>query len=90
MSILEHRDVRTTLTLDDDVAARIKAEVRRSGKPLKAVVNEYLRLALSSRARRVAPPPFVVHARDLGELRPGLSLDNIGDLLDAAEGPTHR
>jgi hypothetical protein len=82
--------VRTTLTLDDDVAARIKAEVRRSGKPLKAVVNECLRLALSRRARRVAPPPFVVRARDLGELRPGLSLDNIGDLLEAAEGPTHR
>jgi hypothetical protein len=54
------------------------------------VVNECLRLALSSRARRVAPPPFLVHARDLGELRPGLSLDNIGDLLDAAEGPTRR
>jgi hypothetical protein len=82
--------VRTTLTLDDDVAARIKAEVRRSGKPLKAVVNECLRLALSRRARRVAAPPFVVRARDLGELRPGLSLDNIGDLLEAAEGPTHR
>jgi hypothetical protein len=57
---------------------------------LKAVVNECLRLALSTRARRVALAPFVVHARDLGELRPGLGLDNIGDLLDVAEGPTHR
>jgi hypothetical protein len=83
--------VRTTLTLDDDVAERLKAEVRRSGKPFRAVVNECLRLVLSSRRRgRPREPPFVVRTRDLGALRPGLSLDNIGDLLEAAEGPFHR
>jgi hypothetical protein len=31
-----------------------------------------------------------VRARDLGALRPGVTLDNIGDLLEAAEGPRHR
>jgi hypothetical protein len=83
--------VRTTLTLDEDVAGRLKAEMRRSGKPLKEVVNECLRQALSSRsAGRQRQPPFEIQARDLGALRPGLSLDNIGDLLEAAEGPTHR
>jgi hypothetical protein len=83
--------VRTTLTLDDDVARRLKAEMRRSGKPFRTVVNEYLRSALSSRPRGpVGEPPFVVRARDLGALRPGLSLDNVGDLLEAAEGPMHR
>jgi len=83
--------VRTTLTLDEDVAARLKAEVRRSGKPLRTVVNECLRLGMASRPRgRAKEPPFVVRARDLGALRPGLSLDNIGDLLEAAEGPLHR
>jgi hypothetical protein len=83
--------VRTTLTLDDDVASRLKGEVRRSGKPFRTVVNECLRLALSSRSRgRDREPPFVVQARDLGATRPGLSLDNIGDLLEAAEGPLHR
>jgi len=55
------------------------------------VVNEFLRLGLSSRPRgRPQPPPFVVRARDLGALRPGLSLDNVGDLLEAAEGPLHK
>ena len=83
--------MRTTLTLDEDVADRLKAEARRSGKPFKAVVNECLRLGLSSRPKgRPQEPPFVVQARDLGALRPGLSLDNIGDLLEAAEGPLHR
>jgi len=83
--------VRTTLSLDEDVATRLKAEVRRSGKPLKEVVNDCLRLALSNRHRdRKAEPPFEIRPRDLGAVRPGLSLDNIGDLLEAAEGPMHR
>jgi hypothetical protein len=83
--------VRTTLSLDEDVAGRLKAEVRRSGKPFKEVVNECLRQALASRTvGRRRQPPFRIQARDLGALRPGLSLDNVGDLLEAAEGPTHR
>ena len=83
--------MRTTLTLDEDVARRLKAEMRRSGKPFRTVVNESLRTGLSSRPRgQASEPPFVLRARDLGALRPGLSLDNVGDLLEAAEGPQHR
>jgi hypothetical protein len=83
--------VRTTLTLDADVASRLKAEVRRSGKPFKEVVNEALRLAFAKRGRpRLEALPFEIHPRDLGALRPGLRLDNIGDLLEAVEGPSHR
>ena len=33
---------------------------------------------------------FKIQARDLGAVRAGLSVDCIGDLLDSAEGPTHR
>ena len=82
--------MRTTLTLDEDVARRLKAEMRRSGKPFRDVVNDCLRAALSSTPRPTRRPPFVVKTRDLGALRPGLTLDNIGALLDAAEGPLHR
>ncbi len=82
--------MRTTLTLDEDVARRLNAEMRRSGKPFRVVVNEFLRAALSNRPHRHKQPPFVVQARDLGRLRPGLSLDSIGDLLEAVEGPLHR
>lgn len=80
--------MRTTLTLDEDVARRLKAEMRRSGKPFRTVVNEHLRTALTSRPPN--PVPFAVRARDLGALRPGLSLDDVGGLLEAAEGPLHR
>jgi hypothetical protein len=83
--------VRTTLTLDEDVAARLRAEARRSGKPFREVVNEHLRVALSSRRKeRGGQPSFAIHPRDLGGLRPGLSLDHVGELLEIAEGPTHR
>ena len=82
--------MRTTLSLDDDVAVRLKAEVRRSGKSFKEVVNDSLRVALSERQDRHPDPPFEIHSRDLGALRPGLSLDNVGDLIEAAEGAAHR
>lgn len=81
--------MRTTLTLDDDVAAKIKAETRRTGKPFRETVNELLRLALNAGARKHRGARFEVAARDLGRLRPGLSLDNVGDLLEHAEGPGH-
>jgi len=82
--------VRTTLTLDEDVAERLKTEARHSGKPFREVVNECLRFALARPKVRPQEAPFVVQAHDLGALRPGLSLDNIGDLLESAEGPLHR
>jgi hypothetical protein len=82
--------VRTTLTFDDDVASLLKAEVRRSGTPLDQVVNERLRLSFASRPNPKLEPPFVIRPRDLGALRPGLSLDSTGALLESAEGPAHR
>jgi len=81
--------VRTTLTLDEDVAAKLKAAARRSGRPFRDVVNETLRRGLlSERPGRGAP--FRVTARSLGGLRPGLELDNIGELLERIEGPRHK
>ena len=82
--------MRTTLTLDDDVARRLEAERRRSGKPFREVVNDCLRRGLAGRGGREKTAPFGVQARDLGGLRPGLTLDSVGDLLEAVEGPLHR
>jgi hypothetical protein len=81
---------RTTITLDEDVAAKLKTEARRSGRPFREVVNDALRRGLASRRQPAGREPFRVVARDLGDLRPGLSLDNIGDLLEQLEGPVHR
>jgi len=81
--------MRTTLTLDEDVAAKLKAESRRAGRPFRDVVNETLRRGLANR-RVAARQPFKVTARDLGNLRPGLSLDNVAELIEQAEGSLHQ
>ncbi|HTB66479.1 MAG TPA: hypothetical protein VK727_09635 [Steroidobacteraceae bacterium] len=82
--------MRTTLTLDDDVAARLQAEARHSGRPFKVVVNEYLRAALSQRKVLKAAPEFRVEPRRLGGPLPGLSYDDVGALLDNVEGARRR
>jgi hypothetical protein len=82
--------MRTTVTLDEDVAAKLRAEARRTGKPFKEVLNECLRIALSGGRRRTRPASFRIETRDLGALRPGLSLDNVAELLDLVEGPESR
>jgi hypothetical protein len=55
------------------------------------VVNECLRLGLLSNSPdHVKEPPFVVRTRDLGALRSCISFENVGYLLEEAEGPLHR
>ena len=84
-----HQDVRTTLTLDDDVAAKLKAAARRSGRAFRDVVNETLRRGLMTE-RPARRERFRITPRSLGGLRPGLRLDNIAELLEQIEGPGHR
>ena len=81
--------MRTTLTLEEDVAAKLQTEMRRSGKSFKQTVNDVLRLGLNAPRTLKPPRPFVVRARALG-VRPGLNYDNIGELLDDLEGSAHR
>ena len=81
--------MRTTLTLDADVAAKLKTEMRRSGHSFKALVNEYLRRALNAREPKGAVKPFRVRTRDLG-FRPDLDYVHTGDLLEQLEGPLHK
>ena len=52
-------------------------------------INELLRIALIQTGKRNPPEPFVVNARPLG-LRPGLSYDNVEDLLDQLDGAFRR
>lgn len=82
--------MRTTLTLDDDIAAKLKAEARRAGRPFRDIVNDTLRRGLASRRLTSSRQPFAVETRGLGELKPGLSLDNIGGLIEQVEGPAFR
>jgi hypothetical protein len=42
---------RTTITLEDDVRTKLEAEVRKSGKSFKEIVNDTLRLGLCAREK---------------------------------------
>jgi hypothetical protein len=82
--------MRTTLTLDDDVAAKLRTESQRAGRPFREIVNETLRRGLENRRATAQRRAFKVTARDLGNLKPGPSLDNIAELIDHVEGSLHR
>jgi len=64
--------MRTTLTLDDDVAAKLKTEARRAGRPFREIVNETLRRGLESWRATGWRRAFKVTARELGNLKPGI------------------
>lgn len=76
--------MRTTLTLEPDVAARLKQEIRRSGKGLKTLVNEALRLGLGLSGKPVAGPRFEVRPHAFG-FKPGVDLDRMNQLVDELE-----
>ena len=90
MLVYYHQRMRTTLTLDDDVAAKLKAESHRANRPFREIVNDVLRRGLASRRATAPRQGFRITARDLGELKPGLSLDNVAELIEQVEGPLHR
>ncbi len=73
--------MRTTLTLEADVAARLKQEIRRSGKGPKTVVNEALRLGLGLTGKPVRPPRFEVRPHAF-KFKPGIDLDRMNQLVD--------
>jgi hypothetical protein len=79
--------MRTTLTLDDDVSAKLKTEMKRTDKTFKQAVNDLLRIGLNTQRGASPQARFVVNARDLGDTLPGVSLDNVGELLDRLEQP---
>ena len=82
--------MRTTLTLEDDVAARLQAEARRTGKPFKVLVNEHLRRSLGQRRSPKTRSRFQIEPHDFGGPVPGRSYDQIGILLEEIEEPGRR
>ena len=75
--------MRTTIDLDPDVDARLRALARERGVPLRVVINEALRNGVS--AGREPGEPYTLPSRPLG-VRPGIDLDKAlalaGDLED--------
>ncbi len=83
--------MRTTLTLDDDVAAQLEALRRKQDASIKSLVNEALRRGLKEMAAPSAAKtkPFRTEAQDMGAIKIS-SIDNIAEALAVAEGEAFR
>lgn len=78
--------MRTTLTLDDDVAAMLERLRESREESLKELVNEALRRGLKQLgARPKRREPFRTQSVDLGRCRLG-NLDNIAEVLAIVDG----
>ena len=80
--------MRTTLTLDPDIAAKAKLGAARLGKPFREVINAALRAGLDQILAPPAARPYRTEPRPMG-LRPGFSYHNISELIAAGEGESH-
>jgi hypothetical protein len=76
--------MRTTVTLDPDVARLVKDKARATRQSFKQALNNAVRQGLRGEAAAVARKPFRVEARPMG-LRPGLDPARLTDLGDDLE-----
>ena len=73
--------MRTTLTIEPDVAQEIRQRMAEKKLSLKQVVNDALRAGLSKTGKKERTTRFVVKPWSLG-LKPGIDRDKLGQLLD--------
>lgn len=76
--------MRTTLTIDDDLAGILRRRSKELGKPFKELVNNALRAGISEDS----PPEFrlvKVRPHDFGGLHAGLDPDRMNQLVDELE-----
>jgi predicted DNA-binding ribbon-helix-helix protein len=80
--------MRTTLTLEEQIARDLKRIARTSGKPFKIVVNETLQAGLAASQAPKKPRRYRLRTVSLGGVREGIDLDKalgVADLLEDEE-----
>jgi hypothetical protein len=76
--------MRTTVTLADDVASAVEQLRRERSIGLSEAVNDLVRAGLIHRSRT---RPFRQKTHDLG---PGIDYSNVADAIETLDGPTSR
>ena len=74
--------MRTTLTIDDNIAKALKDAAHRSGKSYKQVVNETLRAGLSSNRIVDNAKPYRLKPVSMGEVTGEYNLTKALELAD--------
>lgn len=81
--------IRTTVTFDDDVIARVKSESQTRGASFRDTLNDLLRSALLSANGKPQRRTLTIRPVSMG-YKPGLNYDSIESLLQYGEGEHHR
>ena len=75
--------------MDGDVRRRATSYCAARGLSLREGLNELVRLGLVAQQQPPTAEPFQIKPRRMGLLE-GYSYDDIGQLIETAEGPRHR
>ena len=78
--------MRTTVSLDEDVVAKLRDSAPRSGTKFEETLNDCLRRGFDKLSDDERTIPFTVKPRSMG-LRPGINLDDIGGVLELLDRP---
>ena len=77
--------MRTTLTIDDDIARGIRRVVARSGRSFKAVVNDALRAGISGDRVATKAKPYRLEPAAMGDVVGPYDLNKALQLADDLE-----
>ena len=77
--------IRTTVTLDDDVIARVKRESQSRGVSFRDTLNDLVRVGLVSLDNQSRRRTLTIRPSHMG-YKPGLNYDSIESLLEYGEG----
>jgi hypothetical protein len=78
-------EMRTTLTLEDNLAAKLREAARKRKLSFKQIVNEALRKGLQAAGDRRKVRNFRVEPIMRGGFQPGIDMDKINQFLDEEE-----
>ena len=81
--------MRTTVTIDSPVERELRAYAGRHGTNFKKALNDLLRKGLLAAEKEGATRPYATKPKKVG-LKPGLSYDNVSELLERVEGADYR
>ena len=81
--------MRTTLTLDDDVAVGLRQlQKKHPDKSFKEIVNQVMRKGLEASGQKTRVP---FRIKPFGAVpKPGMNFDSISGLISLAEGDFHK
>ena len=77
--------MRTTITLDDDLARALKEAAHRSDRSFKQVVNQAIRAGLQGAMKAPRAKRYRLAPSSMGGVLPGVNLDKALALADALE-----